>query len=149
MLKLNLGCGRKYLEGYINVDSALNLKKDLELDLETSRFPYEDNTVDEIRAYDLLEHIKNLRHLLNECWRVLKPLGIFDIAVPDVLSAPHHAFSNPTHVRFFTADTFKYFYDYAELGYQGWKRWKIIELKVDNGYVKCKMQKAPKEEWIK
>lgn len=51
----------------------------------TNKFPLDDNTVDIFCAEDVMEHIE-YRHQLkifNEIYRILKPGGIFRLAVPD------------------------------------------------------------------
>lgn len=104
MLKLNLGCGPHKLEGYVNID--IHPSADLQLDLEAARLPYEDESVDIIYSSHVFEHIKNLIPLMNECHRVMKPGSIINIAVPHVPWL--EAFSDPTHVRFFTTETWRY-----------------------------------------
>lgn len=103
-LKIDLGCGPHPLDGYIGIDK--NPSADVVLDLENAILPYDDGTVDMIHASHIFEHIKNLIPLVNECWRILKPGGTINISTPHV---PHlEAFGDPTHVRFFTTDSWRY-----------------------------------------
>ncbi len=83
-MKLHLGCGTKKLEGWINVDSIENFQPDLLQDI-TQPLPYEDLTVEEILAEDLLEHFdKYLRYVVFYEWaRVLKIGGKITVQVPD------------------------------------------------------------------
>lgn len=106
-LKLNLGCGNTLLDGFINIDK-IERERILTLNLEHARFPFADESVVEIAADQLLEHIINLIPLMNECWRVLKKGGRFNISVPCYPFV--EAFQDPTHVRFFTIRTFHYWY---------------------------------------
>ena len=73
-MKLHLGCGRDYKEGYHNVDFNKNVKADQYFDL-NEKFPLEDNTYDEIFTEGAIEHIfENKRfQFMDECWRVCKP----------------------------------------------------------------------------
>lgn len=69
---------------------------------------FPDNTVDEILAFHVLEHIHNLIPLMDELHDALKPDGFLHIKVPNA----HHikaAWSDPTHIRAFTPETFDYF----------------------------------------
>jgi len=148
MKKLNLGCGMKHLDGFINIDVSEESKADLFLDLERDKLPFEDNTVDHILAKDFLEHITNLGFLMNECWRVLHPEGIFEIIVPNVLVNPSFAFSDPTHVRFFTSETFKYFTNrYHWFKIYRFKPWRLISQgtwkadKYGNSFIHVRMGK--------
>jgi SAM-dependent methyltransferase len=100
---LNLGCGHDYREGMINVDSS-GTKCDIECDLAKDKLPFDDASVDYILASHLLEHLPDFGLIMNECHRVLKPGGLFDIIVP----LPCEAFwRDPTHIRPYTASTFK------------------------------------------
>ena len=63
-MKLNLGCGNKIIEGYINVDKFDLYNVDLKHDLETFPYPFEDDSVKEIILSHVLEHIDNLQKFL-------------------------------------------------------------------------------------
>lgn len=83
-IKLHLGCGEKYIPGFLHVDA----RKLPHVDYVSSanNLPmFEDNSVDLIYACHLLEHLK--RHetegVLKEWYRVLKPKGVLRLAVPD------------------------------------------------------------------
>jgi len=78
-MKLNLGCSDRHFPGYTNVD--ISGPADLIADLNAT-WPWGDSSVDEIRAWDIIEHLRSPIHTMNEAFRVLKPRGIFDIEVP-------------------------------------------------------------------
>jgi hypothetical protein len=84
-MKLNLGCGTKKLDGWINVDCVSKFKPDLLHDIGRS-LPYEDERVDEILAEDILEHFdKYQRFIIFYDWaRVLKCGGTITIRVPNM-----------------------------------------------------------------
>ena len=84
-LKLNLGCGRKILPGFINVDFPNNYsgkKPDLECDIRV--LPYQDNTIDEVMAIHVIEHFHlwEVPDVLKEWHRVLKPGGKIILECP-------------------------------------------------------------------
>lgn len=83
-MKLNLGCGNDYRQGYVNVDLRTDCETDLVSDV--TKLPYEDGEVDEILALDLLEHFPVFRTLdiLSEWRRVLKLGGLLAIKVPNL-----------------------------------------------------------------
>lgn len=109
LLKLNLGCSDDHKPGYLSVDIAP--PADVVTDLRVP-WPWEDSSVDEIYAHDVLEHLPQI-HALNEAHRVLKPGGILDLAVPAVNLSDGRinlgAFADPTHVSFWCLDT-RYYY---------------------------------------
>jgi len=83
-MKLHLGCGTKKLEGWINIDSVAACHPDVVHDISQS-LPYDDLTIDEVLAEDLLEHFdKYARFVVFYEWvRVLKIGGTVTLQVPD------------------------------------------------------------------
>lgn len=83
-IKLHLGCGTNKREGWINIDSVKGFAPDLLCDI-SQGLPYDDLTVDEILAEDLLEHFdKYLRFIVFGEWvRPLKIGGIITVQVPN------------------------------------------------------------------
>lgn len=88
-LKLHLGCGNYYLEGYINIDfppsehTIMKPKADLFADLRS--LYYKDGSVDEIRNHHVFEHFSRAEALkLLLTWRRwLKVGGRLHIETPD------------------------------------------------------------------
>ena len=105
-LKLNLGAGWDGTDGFIRVDRAG--EPDIRLDM-SKPLPFADDSFVEIRAFHVLEHVdrRDLVPLMNECWRIIEPEGVMEIEVP--VFPTEAAMSDPTHVSFFTAQTFDYF----------------------------------------
>jgi ubiquinone/menaquinone biosynthesis C-methylase UbiE len=107
-MKLNLGCGSQYTDGWINVDYSLGaritkipffrtLNRQLNLfDLDwnekiylhnlTQKFPWSDLSANVIYSSHTLEHFSKQdgRNFLAECHRVLCKNGIIRIVVPDL-----------------------------------------------------------------
>lgn len=75
-MKLNLGCGKDLLDGFINIDIALSHPQVLNCDASSLGFIPNDS-VDEIVAKDVLEHMpfETACSALSEWARVLKPGG--------------------------------------------------------------------------
>ncbi len=112
-MKLNLGCSDALEPGFTNVDCV---SPDLDdwssgLDFELVNlaldWPWLDSSVEHIRAFDVIEHLPDKIHTMNEAWRVLKPGGTFEIAVPTT-DGPG-AWQDPTHVSFWNRNSFMYF----------------------------------------
>lgn len=87
MLKLNIGSGRKRIEGFTNVD-ALEWDGNTDIRADLSEFPwdFETESVDEILMVEFLEHLsfRYTEKILDECHRILKRGGKLHIQVPDV-----------------------------------------------------------------
>src|ERR1700682_767206 len=81
--KLHLGCGPTHLEGWINVDLA-GEGADLAWDLRL-RLPFPNSSAAVIIHEHLLEHLSTWEALqfLRECRRLLRPLGVLRLGVPD------------------------------------------------------------------
>lgn len=105
-VKLNLGCSSAHHPGFVNVD--LVPPADVIANL-THDWPWESDSIDGILAIDIIEHLPNKIHTLNEMWRVLKPGAVAEIEVPDTSGAC--AFADPTHVSFWNRQAFCYFED--------------------------------------
>jgi len=100
-LKLNLGCGYKHLDGWLNVDSVPECNPDLLIDLEQVPWVWADNSVDEVKLIHVLEHLgessKTYLAIIKELYRVCAPDAVIDIHVPH--PRHDHFIIDPTHVR--------------------------------------------------
>ena len=105
--RVNLGCGNDLREGYINVDSSPAVNPDKVWNLEETPLPFEDDSIDEIVANHVMEHIHNFIPLMHDIHRCCKPNATIRIRTP--FYASWGQFNDPTHVRFFTPFTFNYF----------------------------------------
>ncbi|MEI6843440.1 MAG: methyltransferase domain-containing protein [bacterium] len=113
-MKINLGSGKRRMEGYTNLDILPLENVDIVCDLNKG-IPLEENSVDEVFANHFLEHIKNLPYMMEEIYRVCKDGAVVDIRCPYFKS--NGAFKDPTHVVFITENTFDYFNkEYTEGG---------------------------------
>jgi predicted SAM-dependent methyltransferase len=89
-MRLHLGCGQRYLEGYLNIDFPsrehtvqTTSVADLHADLCTLRYP--SGTIDEIRLHHVFEHFpRPIASALLAVWHSwLRPGGILHLEVPD------------------------------------------------------------------
>lgn len=97
-LRLNLGCGDKIIPEYVNVDvveSRKGQKPDVLCDLHHLA-PFADNSVDEILSVHVVEHFWRweVRDILKEWVRVLKPGGRMILECPNLESACRHFLEN-------------------------------------------------------
>ncbi|HWO30687.1 MAG TPA: methyltransferase domain-containing protein [Candidatus Acidoferrum sp.] len=85
---LNLGCGDKYCDYFVNIDANPLRKLDLWLDIRNG-LPFGDQSVDSIYTAQMLEHFypNELARVLSECRRVLKSDAGMRIVVPSLENA--------------------------------------------------------------
>ena len=91
-MKLNLGCGRRVLSGFFNVDIQQNPKAPRALDLIadiSQPLPLPDACADEVHAYHLIEHFFRWQanDILTEWKRLLKPGGLLVLELPNLEAA--------------------------------------------------------------
>jgi len=104
-MKLNLGACDRRFEGFLSVDIVP--PADIVADL-SKPWPWPDSSIDEVKAYDIFEHLPDKRHTMNELWRVLKPGAAAEIEMPTAAKGAG-AFCDPTHVSYWTASDFEYY----------------------------------------
>lgn len=98
-IKLNLGCGARKRDGFVNVDKLG--EPDLRVDLERFPWPWADSVADEVALIHVLEHLggdpETFRGIIQELYRVSAPGARIEIVVPH----PRHDnfLGDPTHVR--------------------------------------------------
>lgn len=107
-MKINIGAGDTVENDYIRIDYDQLTNPDHVLDLEKDRLPFEDSTVEAVKAHHILEHLgEGFFHCLQELYRVCKHGARINIRVPH---PRHDAFlSDPTHRRPITVTTMQMF----------------------------------------
>jgi SAM-dependent methyltransferase len=106
-LKINLGCGFKYLPDHVNCDVLPHVKADRHFDLNVLPYPFEIEVADEILLDNVLEHLDDIPKVMAELHRILRPGGRLRIYVP--YGKTDWALQDPTHKHFFTEHSLDYF----------------------------------------
>lgn len=128
--KINLGSGKDYLPDYLNIDIQARWKPDLLADLSQAgaldrSYPSErfggvklpTGYFEEIRVFDVLEHIPDLVTFMENCLALLADGGSMHIKVPYDLA--YGAWQDPTHVRAFNERSWLYYTEWY--WYLGWR----------------------------
>jgi SAM-dependent methyltransferase len=108
-VKLDVGCGTKKCDGYIGIDRVDDPRVDINHELSVLPWPIGEDTVDEIRMIQVIEHLPDIVGTMEEIHRILKPGGRAVIAYPWYRS--YGAYSDPTHVHFLNDRMIDYFTD--------------------------------------
>jgi len=90
-LELAEACGATDLYGFELYDNKLERANEngvhaTRLDLNNARFPFEDDFFDAVCAVDIIEHLFDPDHFLEEVRRTLRPGGTFVVATPNLAS---------------------------------------------------------------
>lgn len=115
MNKLNIGCGQRKKNGFINVDNDPRMEPEILHDLNTLPYPFPENYFDHIEADHVLEHLAHPIDVMKELHRILKPEGTLEIRVPHF----SRAFTHPDHWRGFDITFPYYFRPSFTWGYMG------------------------------
>ena len=127
-IKLNLGCGNKKIDGFIGVDYIGTEAVDIIHDLNMTPYPFAADSVDEIVADNVLEHLADVIAAMEELYRLCQNGAIIKISLPYYKSSG--AFSDPTHKHFFTENSFQYFNPGHEYHFYTKAKFKILEVKL-------------------
>lgn len=111
MKRLIVGCGPEYQKKSKD-DVTMDFKKAFSPDVvfnisQGKKWPFEDNTFDELEAWHILEHVEgfdNYRKCMEEMYRILKVGGELNIKVP--YWKHRSAVETADHVRFFSENSF-------------------------------------------
>ena len=114
-MKLNLGAADRHLDGFLCVDIAPppcaacdTVQRARFVDLSRPTWPWNDSTIEEILAFDVIEHLPNRIATMNELHRVLVPGGRATIETPNAARGVGF-WQDPTHCSPWCLSTFKYF----------------------------------------
>ena len=106
LFKVDLGSGDRKIEDWIHLDISEVFKPEIVSDL-NSGLPFRSNSIGELRAFSVLEHLNDTISFMNEIWRICADGAIISIYVPHCRSTMGSA--DPTHKKLFNEESFQYF----------------------------------------
>jgi len=110
---LDIGCGPNKTPGAVGLDIRAGEGVDIVHDLNRYPWPFEDNSFDVVIANHCLEHLEDVVRAVEECYRILRPGGIFTGKVPHFSSCDF--WTDPTHRHAFASRSFDYFIEGTKL----------------------------------
>lgn len=136
VLKLNLGSGTLKIEGFQNVDRKSG-QEVFPLDFQTG-------SADEIRASHILEHFPEgqIKAVLTEWRRVLKPLGIVRIAVPNLKEAYARQSQDPLWPHYIMGGHV----DGNDIHHSVWTKSKLVHAMLEAGFIVP--EGISQKEWV-
>lgn len=146
-MKLNLGSGYRRLDGFLNVDCDPLTEPDILMDFENDRFPIQDNSVDEIIAHHVFEHIgEGYFDFLKELYRICKNGCVLDIKFPHYRSDLQ--WMDPSHKRVLMIDQFLLFSKkYNEEHKNLWNSSSGFGVLLDIDFEVLKFKHNPRQKW--
>jgi len=105
-VRLNLGCGSQPEQDWVNLDAADIPGVDVVHDLDVFPWPFKDGEAEEIKAFDVYEHVDRPLEFMAECHRILSPGG--QLYIHTSYWKNSDSFRDPTHRRFLTEESFDY-----------------------------------------
>jgi len=102
---LDLGCKNEKMPDAIGVDIDKNSDADIIHDLNVYPYPFKENTIDQVYAKHIIEHLDDPRGFLKEIWRILKPQATVFIETPHFSN--YVAYAEPQHKLYYSYFMFK------------------------------------------
>ena len=120
---LNLGCGRKHVEGAVNLDVTPETRPDVLHDLNLRPWPLPEGHFREVWAHDVVEHLGDVLATFEEIHRVCRDGAAVHVTVPHFSSG--NAYTDPTHRHFFGYFTLDCLTEEAELSFYTRARFRL------------------------
>jgi len=106
---LHLGCGKKKYPGAVGVDISPQSSADIIHDLNSVPWPLEDDRFDKVYCIDVIEHVDDVIHFMEQVYRVSRHGAEIVIQAP--FASGHFVAADPTHKRGFIAKSLRFFDD--------------------------------------
>lgn len=112
---LDVGCGQNKIPGSVGIDRVSLPDVDVVHDLDTYPWPFPDNSFDEIRLSQVIEHLKDVLAVMEELHRIGRPGARISIYTPHFSS--FNSWTDPTHRQHLGYRSFEIFSDGRRYNY--------------------------------
>jgi hypothetical protein len=84
--RLHFGCGKRRLEGFLNIDRDPVSGCEYRMDAANDPWPWKPGTIERIEAYHFIEHLSEAegREFMRRCHEALQPGGVLVLECPDL-----------------------------------------------------------------
>lgn len=129
MIKLNLGGGDLKIKGFTNFD--LSEFADVKWNLNKYPYPFKSDSVEEIKAFHIVEHLEKPMEFFKECYRILCTDGKMEIRVPhcEAIGSSYGTFEHLHHFHEFAIRDITGVYKSSTFPY----KFKLIKTEVKRG----------------
>jgi SAM-dependent methyltransferase len=144
-MKILLGCGDEVREGWVHHDLWRHSPHvQVVHDLAERPWPWPNSSAEKMVARHVLEHLQDTVGFMDEAWRVLRPGGTLEMAVPHCDG--ENAWKDPTHVKAFHPEAFTYFDPEQGMGrmfgrFYTERYWRVLTLVTDGVEIVVLMEK--------
>jgi len=121
---LDLGCGQRKLPGAVGMDRVPGEGVDVVHDLNEFPYPFEDSSFDEIHLTDVIEHVGEIRCVMEEIHRIGRPGASVYIATPHFSS--EGSYRDPAHRWHLSVHSFDYFATWFPYNWSTVGRFEIV-----------------------
>jgi len=141
-MKLNLGSGKRNLEGFINIDAVKQTDTTTIGDI--LNLNYKDNSIDEIYSEHVIEHLTKieLNRYFTEANRMLVSGGRFNLIAPSMVSAIDLYLKDIENIDWLDSFLFANHIHEFDFHKQGIYKEKLFRLCKENGFnvISCEFQ---------
>ena len=128
MKKINIGCGLNKKDDEFGVDINPRSNADMIFDLNKTPWEIEDSKFEVVYCDAILEHLHNFFGVMEEIWRISKNGAKIYINVPHFSDIA--MYSDPTHVKFFSSNSFETLTGKNQWSFYTDARYEIISMKI-------------------
>lgn len=125
---LHLGCGISKPENHFGIDINPRSNANLKFDLDSFPWPLPDNHFEEVHCPAIIEHLNNFYQVFEEIYRVCKNGAKIYISIPHYSDVA--AFTDPTHVKYFTSYSFDVLTQNTKWSYYTNAQFKFVKFKI-------------------